>query len=419
MASKGGFTVPVAVYDLIGARCDRLGTDAFAVPVPVVGPVICMRGAEAARLFYDEARFRRADALPRRVRATLVGEGAVQTLDDDVHRRRKRLHMGLMSPDAVAELDACFADTWARHARRWRDDGGRVVLYDALGLVLCEAVCAWAGIPLAAGEVAPRTADLHAMIETPLAFGPTHRRGRRARRRAERWAGDLIARVRAGTLAAPPGRALAAVAEHRAEDGEPLDLHTAAVELLNVVRPTVALDRFIVFVAAALHEHRHWADRLRHAAPDDPVFERFVHEVRRHYPFFPLQGARVRTPFRWHDIEFPAGALTVLDLHGTNHDPARWEHPDRFDPDRFLGGDIGPFDLVPQGGGEHWTGHRCAGEWLTVRLLTTATRVLGQQLDYDVPPQDLRVSHRKVPALPNSGFVISDVRAAVTPAPAG
>jgi fatty-acid peroxygenase len=99
----------------------------------------------------------------------------------------------------------------------------------------------------------------------------------------------------------------------------------------------------------------------------------------------------------------------VLDLYGTNHDPARWDDPDRFDPDRFLS-PPGPFDLVPQGGGDHLTGHRCAGEWVTVALMATATRMLTQRMDYDVPLQDLRLSWRKVPALPDSGFVIADVR---------
>lgn len=38
-----------------------------------------------------------------------------------------------------------------------------------------------------------------------------------------------------------------------------------------------------------------------------------------------------------------------------------------------------------------------------------ATQLLTE-MAYDVPPQDLRISRRKVPALPNSGFTITNVR---------
>lgn len=49
------------------------------------------------------------------------------------------------------------------------------------------------------------------------------------------------------------------IAAHREPDGAPLDPRTAAVEVLNVVRPTVAVSWFVTFAAHALHrwpEHR-------------------------------------------------------------------------------------------------------------------------------------------------------------------
>ena len=400
--------MPIDVYGLIGAVTRDRG-DVFRLRLPLVGTVACVRGAEAARLFYDPERFERAGVLPRRVRATLVGEGGVQTLDDEPHRRRKQMFMALMGPDALAEIDSIFADTWRRYARRWQADVAPVVLYDEVGRILFETVCAWTGVPMTPGEVSKRTADLHAMIETPLAFGPRHQRGRHARRRSEQWLADLIDDVRDGRLQGRPDRALRLIASHRDADGELLDRRTAAVELLNVIRPTVAVDRFVVFVASALHQHHGWAERLRDAASDDPVAEWFVQEVRRTSPFFPFQAARVRRSFRWRDIDFPVGSLVLLDLYGTDHHEQLWPDPDRFAPDRFETWSGGAYDLVPQGGGDHDHGHRCAGEWLTIALMVRATRLLTE-MGYDVPPQDLRISRRKVPALPNSGFAVTNVR---------
>lgn len=411
VTSSGGFRLPFRAYDAISERCDRLGTDGFQVRPPVGPPVTFLRGAQAAELFYDESRIERSGAVPGRVLKTLLGSGGVQTLDDEDHRHRKRMMLALMSPPARAALSTAFAAAWQRRLDRWAQAGGEVVLYDEMGQLLCAAVCTWAGVPLPPADLPLRTRQLHALIETPAALGPAHWQGRLARGKAERWAGELVEGVRRGEIDSPPGRALRVVAEHRDRDGSLLDTGTAAVELLNVLRPTVAVDRFIVFVACALHEHPQWRERLRRAGADDQrVVERFVQEVRRYYPFFPIQGGRARTSFAWDDLRVDPGSLVVLDLYGTDHHAAAWPEPDRFDPDRFARWDGSPFNFIPQGGGDHETGHRCPGEWLTIDLMMVAARALTQWMDYDVPLQDLRLSHRKVPALPNSRFVISGVR---------
>ena len=55
-------------------------------------------------------------------------------------------------------------------------------------------------------------------------------------------AGQLVSDVRAGTATVSDGlSAVAVVAAHRDADGEQLDPHVAAVELLNIIRPTTAV----------------------------------------------------------------------------------------------------------------------------------------------------------------------------------
>jgi hypothetical protein len=65
---------------------------------------------------------------------------------------------------------------------------------------------------------------------------------------------------------------------------------------------------------------------------------------------------------------------------------------------------------VPQGGGDHRTGHRCPGEWITLALLETAADAFARRLEYAVPRQDLRIDFGRLPALPRSGFAIARVR---------
>ena len=51
-----------------------------------------------------------------------------------------------------------------------------------------------------------------------------------------------------------------------------------------------------------------------------------------------------------------------------------------------------------------------AGESLTIEPMKVALRYLTTAIDYDVAEQDLRVRLSRMPAQPNSRFVLSNVR---------
>lgn len=92
----------------------------------------------------------------------------------------------------------------------------------------------------------------------------------------------------------------------------------AAIELINVLRPIVAISYFLVFSALALHEHPKYKEWLR--SGNSREREMFVQEVRRYYPFGPFLGALVKKDFVWNNCEFKKGTSVLLDLYGTNHD---------------------------------------------------------------------------------------------------
>jgi fatty-acid peroxygenase len=198
------------------------------------------------------------------------------------------------------------------------------------------------------------------------------------------------------------------IAHHRDGEGELLPAKIAAVELINVLRPTVANARFASYAAHALHLNPEWRERLQ--ASDDDL-EPFVQEVRRFYPFIPLIGGRVIAPFRWRDRDFVEGEWVLIDLYGTNRDERVWEEPEAFRPERFRERAIGPFDMIPQGGGDHADTHRCPGEWLLIEQLKTIVRLLVREMTYEVPEQDLGIDLGRMPALPNDRMRIRAVRA--------
>ncbi len=394
-------------YEFIPSRCRRFGSDIFATRL-LLQEAICLQGEEWARLFYDPARFRRHGAAPRRLQRTLFGKPGVQALDGAAHRHRKEMFMSLMTPEKLDRLTETSAAEWEKALRRW-STMAEVVFFDATRELLCRTVCAWTGVPLPEADVRQRADDFEAMIDSPGRIGPRYVQGLIARRRAEAWIAALIEQVRAGELEAPAGQGLHTVAWHRDLDGHLLDPHEAAVELINVLRPTVAISRFLVFIALALHEHPQWRQKLQDEKED--VRQLFVQEVRRFYPFFPFVAARVREDFSWRGYRFPAKTRVLLDLYGTDRDPRLWQEPEAFRPERFRQWDGSAFNFIPQGGGDHFAGHRCAGEWVTIELMKVALDFLVRRMTYQVPPQDLRVSLSRMPALPKSRLVLRQVEA--------
>ncbi|MGY1690438.1 cytochrome P450 [Geodermatophilus sp. SYSU D01105] len=366
-------------------------------------PAFGIEGPEAARFLYDEDHVRRAHAIPEPVQGTLFGKGAVHTLDGHQHRVRKAMFVALlMDRDRVAALVDRATAAWDAAVPRWTGKDS-VVLFEEARQVLTRAVCDWAGVPLADDEVPGVARDLTAMVDGFATGGPRHWRARRSRGRQEARLGRLVEQVRSGETTVPTGSVVDVVASHRDADGEQLDPHVAAVELLNVIRPTVAISWFLAFSGHALVRWPQYRERL---ASGDPAFaEAWAHEVRRFYPFAPFIGGRAPREVEWDGEWIPRNAMVLLDLYGQNHDADLWGDPYAFRPERFLDREIGAFELVPQGAGDPRTNHRCPGEQVTVAVLA-ALAVRLARLQVDVPEQDLTISLRRIPAVPASGVVL-------------
>lgn len=365
-------------------------------------PAVLLHGHEAVDLFYDESRVHRHGALPAPVLDTLFGSGAVHTLDGPHHRARKELLVSpLMSPVDIGGLTARVESGWREAVTLW--EGRGVVLFDEVATLLAGEVCDWVGLPVPGDAARGIAGDCVAMVDGFATAGPRHVRARRARRRQEQDLMAAVNRVRANEPHLVPGAVLETIALHREPDGTLLDPHTAAVELLNIIRPTVAVAWYATFAAHALHRHPSQGDQLRGGSAEHA--RAFAHEVRRFYPFVPFIAGLAAQDLSFAAERLPAGTLVLLDVYGHHHDPAFWDRPYDFAPERFLSREPGPGELIPQGGGDARTGHRCPGEDITLSLLATLASALART-DPAVPQQDLSIPLSRIPTRPRSGFVI-------------
>src|SRR5699024_11872658 len=112
----------------------------------------------------------------------------------------------------------------------------------------------WAGVALLKSEEIKRTKELSALVEAGDAIGARHLRGRMDRDRVEKWAADLITSVREGTINVDENTPLYKISFHKDLKDNYLDLHIASVELINILRPIVAISVYVVFCALGLKQ---------------------------------------------------------------------------------------------------------------------------------------------------------------------
>ena len=391
-------------YLFISNRINKYNSNIFKTRL-MAQEVICMRGKEAAELLCDKERFQRYNAIPKRIQKTLFGQNAIQTLDSNAHIHRKNLFLSLLTPENDKRIADLTLEQWRQSASKW-EGVEEIELFAEAKNILCWVSCRWAGIPLQKSDLKEIANNFYAMIDAFGGLGPRYWKGKYARGKIEHWIGQIIDDTRAGKLKPDRSSALYAMSFYKEADGVQLDTHMAAIELINIIRPIIAVATFITFSALALYQYPQYKEKLR---TDNNYYELYVQEVRRYFPLTPFLGAKAKKDFIWYQCEFKKDMIVLLDVYGMNHDPKIWENPNKFNPERFMNWRDNLYDFIPQGGGNSATGHRCPGEGVTKEIMKASLNFLVNMIDYDVPEQDLSFSLSRMPTLPKDKFIINNV----------
>lgn len=272
-------------YLYITNRRKRFNRDMFKTRILGGKQVICMAGKEAAEVFYDNDKFKRNGAAPNKVLNTLFGQDGVQTLDGKEHTHRKSMFMNFMTKESLEDIANLVEAEWMKALNEWEKQDS-VVLYEEVKKILTIAISKWVGVPLDGVNIDSFSEELGNMYESAEKIGMKHFKGKHARNKNEKWLENLIEEIRSGEITVNEEMPLNKIAFHKDLEGELLETHTAAVEVLNLLRPTVAISVYIVLSALALHEFPKEVDKLREG--DKMYNKMFVQEVRRYYPFFLL-----------------------------------------------------------------------------------------------------------------------------------
>lgn len=403
-------TVMKEGYEYIQNRTKKHNSNVFETKVLGGRRTVVISGKDAAELFYDNDKIERAGTLPPRVVKTLFGKGAIHTTTGKTHIDRKGLFMSIMTESNLEYLRKLTRNYWYQNTERMQLMGD-VNVYKESIILLTKVGMRFAGVTEKPETIEQHAMDMDKMIDSFGSIGTAYsgyREAKRARARVEDFLEEQVIATRKGKIHPDKGTALYAFSHWKDMNGNQMDSRLAAIDLMNTIRPLVAINRFVAYGVLAMHEFP--GERARVAMDENNYAYKFVQEVRRYYPFVPFLPAKAKKDITFEGYDIPKDTFMVLDVFGTLHSESLWENAERFYPERFNDWDGSPFDLIPQGGGDYYTNHRCAGEWMTIIVMEESMKYFAKEITYDVPAQDFTVDRTKLPGRVKSGMDIKNVR---------
>ncbi|MGA9858935.1 MAG: cytochrome P450 [Solirubrobacteraceae bacterium] len=173
---------------------------------------------------------------------------------------------------------------------------------------------------------------------------------------------------------------LALMVQARHQDGTPMtnpEIRDELVTMLVAGHETTA--HTLSWAVERLRRHPQVLARLADEAATGgrALREATIREVQRVRPVIPFAGRVVRQPFELGEHRLPVGTRVLLAACLTHYDPALFPHPDRFDPDRFLGVVPDTYEWIPFGGGIR----RCIGASFAHMEMDVVLRVLLERVE--------------------------------------
>ena len=199
-------------------------------------------------------------------------------------------------------------------------------------------------------------------------------------------------------------------------DAEGLSAHDLREELVTLVTAGHETTAMAIAWGCELLAHNPQARR----DPDDAAYlDGLTKEVLRIRPPVPLSAVRVLDePMTIGRYEVPAGLHIGIDVYGVHGDPARYEDPEAFRPERFVDGAPSSYAFLPFGGGAH----RCLGAPLAELEIRIALGTILRRVDFaPAMPSLAATARRGVLLLPDGGgrIRVRDLRPATAAQPPG
>lgn len=197
----------------------------------------------------------------------------------------------------------------------------------------------------------------------------------------------------------------------RDEEGEPLtdqELRDELVTMLVAGHETTA--SALSWTFERLLRHPAALEKAVGAAEgDDPdgYLDAVFQETLRVRPVVPVMARLIQKPMTLSGYELPAESLVIVSILGANRHPDRYDRPDAFNPERFVGGRTDPYAWIPFGGGVR----RCIGAaFANLEGREVMREMLRRTKLEAVDPADEGLRRRNVTLTPAGGALVRVIR---------
>jgi cytochrome P450 len=329
----------------------------------------------------------------------LLGANSLLGIDEAQHLEQRRLLLPPFRGQRMRAYEPIIEQIAAQEIERWPEgrefDVVRPMQRITLRAIL-RAVFGAEGSRLQSLEqLLPRWGDLGAKValapELRTDLGPWSpwSRFKRIRCRIDAVLDELIALAREDPDLATRVDVLALMVQARHEDGSPMSSREIRDELVTMLvagHETTA--HSLSWAVERLRRHPAVLARLVEEVDSGgrEFREATIREVLRSRPVVSFAARYARKPFELGGYELPVGTRILLAAILTHYDPALFPHPERFDPERFLGVTPDTYSWIPFGGGVR----RCIGASFALMELDVVLRVLLERIELlptDEPPE--------------------------------
>lgn len=300
----------------------------------------------------------------------ILGDTSVLVVDGDVHRDRRRLMMAPFHRDPVARLSPVMAEIAAANIAGW-PVGRPFPVGPRMSALTLEVILRTV---IGASDPA-RLAALRRAMPKVLNLGPwgmlavarpelQQRLPWRFLRHRLQAADELlyaeIADRRCDPNLAEREDVLAMLVRAADADGRTMDdreLRDQLMTLLAAGHDTTATA--LSWALERLTRHPAVLAKAVQAAreDDDEYLDAVAKETLRIRPVVFDVGRKLTAPIELHGYRLPAGVMVAPGIGLVHADPAVYDHPQSFDPDRMVGATLSPTTWLPFGGGNR----RCLG----------------------------------------------------------
>ncbi|OBI65317.1 cytochrome P450 [Mycobacterium sp. E796] len=350
-------------------RLARRYGNVFTLTIPIFGRAVIVCDPQLAKQVFTTSPEELGNIQPNLSR--MFGSGSVFALDRDEHRQRRRLLAPPFHGKSMKNYEAIIEEETLRETANWPEGQPFPTLPSMMRITLNAILRAVFGADGAELDELRRLIPPWVTLGSRLAVLPKPERtyGRFSpwgrldwwRRQYDVIIDKLIADERADPNFAERTDVLALMLRSTYDDGSPMshkDIGDELLALLAAGHETTAATLAWAFervtrhpdvLAALVEEADNGGDELRQAT---------ILEVQRARTVILFCARRVFPPtFQLGEWVLPQGDSIIVSISQIHEDPDVYPEPERFDPQRYIGGKPSTFAWIPFGGGTR----RCVG----------------------------------------------------------